>query len=71
MPELNVDQTEIGLIIMGLNSIEEAQLTEDGKAARARLAYKLGGAYGEVMLAGAREHIAYMAGREQAGDGDA
>jgi hypothetical protein len=67
MPELNVDQTEIGLIMMGLNSIEDAQLTEDGKAARARLACKLGGAYAEVILAVARECIDGPAAK---GDGD-
>ncbi len=66
MPELNVDQTEIGLIMMGLSSIEDAQLTEDGKA---ELAYKLGSAYGDVMLAGAREHMTLPAGREQDGGG--
>ena len=67
MPELNVDQTEIGLIMMGLSSIEDAQLTEDGKAARARLAYKLGGAYGDAILAAAGEHIALAA---EGGDGE-
>jgi hypothetical protein len=58
MPELNVDQTEIGLIMIGLNSLDDAQLTEDGKAARARLAYKLGGAYGDAILAAVGEHTA-------------
>jgi hypothetical protein len=55
MAELQVDQTEIGLIMMGLNSIEDARLTEDGKAARARLAYKLGGISGDLMLGTLRE----------------
>ena len=39
---LSVDQHEIGIIMMGLNSVEDEWLTEDGKAARARLAFKLG-----------------------------
>ena len=49
MAELQVDQTEIGLIMMGLNSIDDAWLTEDGTAARARLAYKLGSLAGDLI----------------------
>jgi hypothetical protein len=41
MAELQIDKTEIGLIMMALNSIDDAWLTEDGDAARARLAHKL------------------------------
>jgi hypothetical protein len=52
MAELNVDQIEIGLIMMGLSFIDDARLTEDGKAARARLAYKLGFAAAEMLAAG-------------------
>ena len=55
MPELHVDQTEIGLIMMGLSCIDDTWLTEDGKAARARLAYKLGAVSGDLMLGTLRE----------------
>ena len=51
MAELNVDKTEIGLIMMGLNSLDDARLDEDGKAARARLAFKLGAASAELFVA--------------------
>lgn len=50
VPDVRLDQTEIGLIVMGLNSIDDASLTEEGTAARAALAYKLGGAYADLIL---------------------
>jgi hypothetical protein len=50
MAELQVDQTETGLLIMGLSFIGDALLTEDGKAARARLADKLGEVAGDLLL---------------------
>lgn len=48
MAELQIDRTEIGLIMMALTFIDDAKLTEEGKAARARLAHKLGAAHGDV-----------------------
>ena len=51
MAELQVDQTEISLIMMGLNSLDDAWLDENGKAARARLAFKLGAASAELFVA--------------------
>jgi hypothetical protein len=50
MSELDIDPAEIGVIIMGLTCIEDAWLTEDGRAARVRLAHKLGAA-AQIMLA--------------------
>ena len=50
MAELQVDQTEIGLLVMGLSFIDDAQLTEDGKTARARLAHKLSSVAGDLLL---------------------
>jgi hypothetical protein len=55
MPELNVDKIEIGLIMMGLNSLDDAWLDEDGKAARARLAFKLGAASADLFIAAKTE----------------
>lgn len=60
MAELNVDQSEVGILAMGLSCIEDAWLTEDGKAARARLAYKLGAAFAEL----------YLARKQQGGESD-
>lgn len=51
MADLQVDKTEIGLILMGINSLDDAWLTEDGKAARARIAYKLGAAAADIFIA--------------------
>jgi hypothetical protein len=50
MAQLDVDMTEIGLIMMGLSYIEDDRLNENAKAARARLAYKLGQAAGEMLV---------------------
>jgi hypothetical protein len=50
MAELQVDKTEIGLIMMGLNSLDDAQLTKEGKDARARLAFKLGAASADLFV---------------------
>ena len=58
MPELNVDNTEIGLIMMGLSSIEDAQLTEDDsdpEALGGRMAERLRAAGGADILARAEE----------------
>jgi len=51
MTELQVNKTEIGLIMMGLNSLDDARLTEEGKTARARLEFKLGAAAGDLFVA--------------------
>jgi len=49
MAELNLDQDEIGVVLMALTAIEDTWLNEDGKAAQARLAYKLCGAAADML----------------------
>lgn len=51
MAELQVDMHEIGLIMMGLTHIDDAKLNDQAKDARARLAYKLGAAAGDLLRA--------------------
>jgi len=50
MAQVNVDRTETGLLIMALSYLEDARLDEAGRAARARLAYKLGAAFADVPI---------------------
>ena len=54
---VSIDQHELGIIMMGLNSIEDGWLTEDGKAARARLAIKLGAVAKDLLPIPAAESV--------------